>query len=81
MNFNCVCLFLSACSDLSDSHLFIKVVSPYHQKSKFQLQHCKVLASSCHCCVGISRSSRSMKKRINNALNNGSLLLGNLFIL
>lgn len=32
------CLFfLSACSDLTDHHLFIKAVSPYHQKSKFFL--------------------------------------------
>lgn len=56
-------VFLRACGDLGDCHVFIKVVSPYHQKSKFQLQHCKVLPGSCHCCIGISRSSRSMKKK------------------
>lgn len=78
------CLFLlSTCNELTNHHLFIKVVSLYQQKSKFQLQYFKVLPSHCQCVIGISRSSRSMQiggKRVNNALNNGVLLLSDLFI-
>lgn len=73
------CLFfLSACNDLTGHHLFIEVVPPYHQKSKFFfVRYFLALVTDV---LGYPDHLGAGKKRINNALNNGGLLLGDLFI-